>query len=133
MNTNTSSEVESIVAAIESLTVSQANELAKILEEKSGFSIAQMMSAGANTGSSAPSESETDNKKKKFKITVKAGSKNKIAAIKKVRTINKSLGIKEAKDLVESGGVLIDDMDEKQCDECKQSLGDDVEYEVSAI
>lgn len=120
--------IEEIFSDIMSLSVADANELAKKIEEKCGVSMMHAQSS-AGGAAGAVSVSAEEQKNKKFRIIIKIGSKNKIPAIKAVRIVNKELNIKSAKDLIESGGDLIEDIDEKQLEECKKCLVD-VEYDV---
>lgn len=89
---------EQVVEFLENLTLMQAAELVKELEEKFGVSAAApVMMAGAMpaAGAAAPAE-----EKDEFTIILKDGGDKKINVIKEVRTFT-GLGLKEAKDLVE--------------------------------
>ena len=91
-------DLNKIVDDLSSLTVLEAAELSKLLEEKWGVSaaapVAVAAAAGAAAGESA-GEEKTD-----FDVVLAEAGSNKIAVIKEVRTIT-ALGLKEAKDLVE--------------------------------
>jgi large subunit ribosomal protein L7/L12 len=92
-------DLQKIVDTLSSLTVLEAAELAKMLEEKWGVSAAApvaMMAAGAGAGAAAPVEEKTE-----FTVVLASAGAQKINVIKEVRAIT-SLGLKEAKDLVES-------------------------------
>ncbi len=85
-----------------SLTVLEAAELAKLLEEKWGVSAAAAVAVAAAPGAAAaPAEEQTE-----FTVILKAGGDKKINVIKEVRAIT-GLGLKEAKDLVEAGGKTV--------------------------
>jgi large subunit ribosomal protein L7/L12 len=88
-----------LVDDLSSLTVIEAAELAKMLEEKWGVSAAAPMAAPAGGGAAAvaaePAEEQTE-----FDVILTAAGAQKINVIKEVRAIT-SLGLKEAKDLVE--------------------------------
>ena len=92
---------EEILEAIASMTVLEVSELVKMMEEKFGVSAAAPVAvavAGGGGGGAAPAASE---EKTEFTVVLKAFEESKkIAVIKEVRTIT-SLGLKEAKDLVE--------------------------------
>jgi large subunit ribosomal protein L7/L12 len=91
-------DLQKIVDDLSSLTVLEAAELAKMLEEKWGVSAAApvaMMAAGAAGGGEAAAEEQTE-----FTVVLTAAGAQKINVIKEVRAIT-SLGLKEAKDLVE--------------------------------
>jgi len=90
-------DLQKIVDDLSSLTVLEAAELAKMLEEKWGVSAAApvaMMAAGGGAAAEA-AEEQTD-----FTVVLTAAGAQKINVIKEVRAIT-SLGLKEAKDLVE--------------------------------
>jgi large subunit ribosomal protein L7/L12 len=87
-----------IVDELSSLTVLEAAELSKLLEEKWGVSAAApvaVAAAGAAPGAAAPVEEKTE-----FTVVLAAIGDKKIEVIKEVRAIT-GLGLKEAKDLVE--------------------------------
>jgi len=86
--------LEKIVEDLSALTVIEAAELAKLLEEKWGVSAAAPVAVAA-AGGAAPAE-----EKDSFDIVLEAAGDNKIGVIKVVREIT-GLGLKEAKDLVE--------------------------------
>ena len=91
-------DLNKIVDDLSSLTVLEAAELSKLLEEKWGVSAAAPVAVAAAPGA-AGAESAGEEKTDFDVILAEAGS-NKIAVIKEVRTIT-ALGLKEAKDLVE--------------------------------
>ena len=91
-------DLNKIVDDLSSLTVLEAAELSKLLEEKWGVSAAAPVAVAAAPGA-AGGESEAEEKTDFDVVLAEAGS-NKIAVIKEVRTIT-ALGLKEAKDLVE--------------------------------
>ncbi len=91
-------DLNKIVEDLSSLTVLEAAELSKLLEEKWGVSAAApvaVAAAPAAGGGEAAAEEKTE-----FDIELSESGSNKIAVIKEVRTIT-GLGLKEAKDLVE--------------------------------
>ena len=104
-------DLNKIVEDLSSLTVLEAAELSKLLEEKWGVSAAAPVAAPAADGGGAAAEEKTE-----FDIVLAESGSNKIAVIKEVRTIT-GLGLKEAKDLVEGApkplkqGVKKDDAD----------------------
>ena len=91
-------DLNKIVDDLSSLTVLEAAELSKLLEEKWGVSAAAPVAVAAAPGA-AGGESAAEEKTDFDVVLAEAGS-NKIAVIKEVRTIT-ALGLKEAKDLVE--------------------------------
>ena len=91
-------DLNKIVDELSSLSVIEAAELSKLLEEKWGVSAAAPVAAVAAApaaGGEAAAEEKTD-----FDIVLSEAGSNKISVIKEVRTIT-GLGLKEAKDLVE--------------------------------
>jgi large subunit ribosomal protein L7/L12 len=95
--------VEQFVTEVEGMSVLELNNLVKALEEKFGVSAAMMAApaAAAPAAAAAAVEEQTE-----FTVTLKEAGSNKINVIKAVREVNSSLGLKEAKDLVENLGVL---------------------------
>jgi large subunit ribosomal protein L7/L12 len=94
--------LEKIVEDLSSLTVLEAAELSKLLEEKWGVSAAApvaMAAAPAAGGAAAPAEAAEE--QTEFTVVLTGGGDKKINVIKEVRTIRPDLGLKEAKDLVE--------------------------------
>ena len=89
--------LEKIVEDLSSLTVLEAAELAKMLEEKWGVSAAAAVAvaSGGPAAAAAPVEEQTE-----FTVILAAAGDKKIEVIKEVRAIT-GLGLKEAKDLVE--------------------------------
>jgi large subunit ribosomal protein L7/L12 len=89
-------DLQKIVTELSSLTVLEAAELSKLLEEKWGVSAAAPVAVAAAPGAAAaPVEEQTE-----FTVILVAAGEKKIEAIKEVRAIT-GLGLKEAKDLVE--------------------------------
>ena len=95
------SKIDKIVEDLSGLTVLEAAELAKALEEKWGVSAAVAVAAPAGGAAAAPVEEQTE-----FTVILKSGGDKKINVIKEVRAIT-GLGLKEAKDLVEAGGKAV--------------------------
>jgi large subunit ribosomal protein L7/L12 len=95
------SKLEKIVEDLSSLTVLEAADLAKLLEEKWGVSAAApvaVAAAAGGGGAAAPAaEAQTE-----FTVILKEAGDKKINVIKVVREVVPSLGLKEAKDLVEA-------------------------------
>ena len=94
-------DLQKLVDELSSLTVLEAAELSKLLEEKWGVSaaapvaVAAAAPAGGAAAAAAPAEEQTE-----FTVILAAAGEKKINVIKEVRTIT-GLGLKEAKDLVE--------------------------------
>ena len=97
------SKIEKIVDDLSSLTVLEAAELAKMLEEKWGVSAAAAVAVAAPAAGAAAAAVEEQTE---FTVILKSGGDKKINVIKEVRAIT-GLGLKEAKDLVEAGGKTV--------------------------
>jgi large subunit ribosomal protein L7/L12 len=92
-------DINAIAEQIQGLTLLEASELVKTLEEKLGVSAAAAMvaaPAAAGAAAAAPAEEKTE-----FTVILTNAGSNKIATIKAVREVT-SLGLKEAKDLVDN-------------------------------
>jgi large subunit ribosomal protein L7/L12 len=98
-------DLQKIVDDLSSLTVLEAAELAKLLEEKWGVSAAAAVAvaAGPAAGGAAAAEEKTE-----FTVVLAAAGDKKIEVIKEVRAIT-GLGLKEAKDLVEGAPKSVKD------------------------
>jgi len=97
-------DLAKIVDDLSKLTVLEAAELAKMLEEKWGVSAAAAVAVAAPAGgggAAAPVEEKTE-----FTVVLVSGGDKKINVIKEIRTIT-GLGLKEAKDLVEAGNKVV--------------------------
>ena len=91
-------DLNKIVDDLSSLTVLEAAELSKLLEEKWGVSAAAPVAVAAAPGAGGGEAAAEE--KSEFDVVLAEAGSNKIAVIKEVRTIT-GLGLKEAKDLVE--------------------------------
>jgi large subunit ribosomal protein L7/L12 len=95
-------DLAKIVDDLSKLTVLEAADLAKLLEEKWGVSAAAAVAVAAAPAAAGPAvEEQTE-----FTVILKSGGDKKINVIKEVRAIT-GLGLKEAKDLVEAGGKAV--------------------------
>jgi len=113
-------DLEKIAEELSSLTVLEAADLAKLLEEKWGVSAAApvAVAAGAAGGDAAPSaEAKTE-----FNVMLNAIGEKKINVIKEVRAVT-GLGLKEAKDLVEAAPSMVKEaVPETEANEIKAKL-----------
>src|SRR3990170_8745883 len=97
-------DLSKIVDELSKLTVLEAAELSKLLEEKWGVSAAAAVAVSAGPAAAAAVvEEQTE-----FSVILVAGGEKKINVIKEVRAIT-GLGLKEAKDLVEAGNKVVKD------------------------
>ncbi len=98
--------LEKIVDDLSSLTVLEAAELAKLLETKWGVSAAAAVAVAAAPGAGGAGAAAPVEEKTEFAVVLAAVGEKKIEVIKEVRAIT-SLGLKEAKDLVEGAPKTI--------------------------
>jgi len=96
-------DLQKIVDDLSSLTVLEASELAKLLEEKWGVSAAAAVAVAAGPAAAAAPAAE---EKTEFTVVLAAAGDKKIEVIKEVRAIT-GLGLKETKDLVEGAPKLV--------------------------
>jgi large subunit ribosomal protein L7/L12 len=94
------SKLEKLVEELSSLSVLEAADLSKLLEEKWGVSAAAPVAVAA-VGGAAAAPAEAAEEQTEFTVVLTAGGDKKINVIKEVRGVRPDLGLKEAKDLVE--------------------------------
>lgn len=112
-------KLEKIAKEIEGLTVVEVAELASYLEEKFGVSAMAMPAAPA--AGAAPAEAEEE--KTSFTVVLTGAGDNKLGVIKAVRELNQSLGLMEAKKLVETPPQeLLKDVRKEPAEEAKKKL-----------
>lgn len=113
-------DLEKLVENLSSLTVMEAAELSKKLEEKWGVSAAaQMAVAAPSAGGAAPAAEE----KTEFTVMLVDAGAQKINVIKEVRIINSALTLKDAKDLVDSAPKAIkEDVSKEEAQKIKAQL-----------
>jgi large subunit ribosomal protein L7/L12 len=99
---------DELIAAIEKMSVLELAQLVKALEEKFGVSAAapMMVAGGLSAGGAAAAPAEPVEEQTEFDVMLKAVGDKKINVIKAVRAVT-SLGLKEAKDLVESAPTAV--------------------------
>jgi large subunit ribosomal protein L7/L12 len=116
------SKLEKIVEELSALTVLEAAELSKLLEEKWGVSAAAPVAvAAAGGGAAAPAEAAEE--QTEFTVVLTAGGDKKINVIKEVRGVRPDLGLKEAKDLVEGAPQnVVENVSKQQAEEVKKKL-----------
>lgn len=113
---------DDLLKAVEEMTVMELSELVKALEEKFGVS-AQAVAAAAPAAAApadggAPAEEQTV-----FNVVIASGGANKISVIKALRELVPTLGLKEAKDLVDQAPKeVMTAVNKKTADEAKEKL-----------
>ena len=107
---------EDIIQAIKEMTVLELNELVTACEEEFGVSAAAPVAvAGAVAGGAAAEE------KTEFDVVLTNAGANKIAVIEEVRAIT-GLGLKDAKELVDNGGVIKEAVAKEEAEAMKEKL-----------
>ena len=113
-------DLAKIVDDLSSLTVIEAAQLSKMLEEKWGVSAAAPVAMAAAPAAAAAAEKKEE--KTEFTVVLSAAGANKINVIKEVRAIT-SLGLKEAKDLVEGAPKPVKEgVNKDEADKIKKQL-----------
>jgi large subunit ribosomal protein L7/L12 len=115
-------DLSKIVEDLSALTVLEAAELSKLLEEKWGVSaaapVAMAMPAGGGAAPAAAAEEQTE-----FTVVLTAGGDKKINVIKEVRGVRPDLGLKEAKDLVEGAPQnVVENVSKSAAEDVKKKL-----------
>jgi large subunit ribosomal protein L7/L12 len=114
--------LEQIVEDLSGLTVLEAAELSKMLEEKWGVSAAAPVAVAAAGAPAAGGDAAAAEEKDEFEVVLAAAGDKKINVIKEVRTIT-GLGLKEAKDLVEGAPKTVKEGAKKEeAEEIKKKL-----------
>src|SRR5262245_48915302 len=115
-------DLAKIVEDLSKLTVLEAAELSKLLEDKWGVSAAAPVAIAAAAGGAAAAPAAEE--QTEFAVILKSGGDRKINVIKEVRAIT-GLGLKEAKDLVEAGGKTVKDgINKEEAAKIKKQLED---------
>ena len=113
-------DLEKIADDLSSLTVLEAADLAKLLEEKWGVSASAPVAVAAAAGGSEPSSATEA--KTEFTVSLTSVGDKKINVIKEVRAVT-GLGLKEAKDLVEAAPSMVKEgVPEAEANEIKGKL-----------
>ena len=114
-------KIEELIKSIEGMTVLELSELTKALEDKFGVSASMpVMAVGAAGGAAAPAAAVEE--KTAFSVVLISSGANKIAVIKEVRAMT-SLGLKEAKDLVDAAPKAVkESVPKEEAAEMKKKL-----------
>ena len=113
-------DINKIAEELGTLTILEAAELVKVLEEKWGVSAAAPVAAAAAPGA-APAEAAEE--KTSFDVELTDGGANKIAVIKAVRTVKPGLGLADAKKLVEGApAIILEGANKEDADKAKAEL-----------
>ena len=115
---------EELLEAIESMSVLELSELVKALEEKFGVTAAApVMAAAAPAAGGAADGGEPAEEQTIFNVVIASAGANKLAVIKTLRELAPTLGLKEAKDLVDTAPKeVMSQVNKKTADEAKEKL-----------
>jgi large subunit ribosomal protein L7/L12 len=114
------SKLEKLVDELSTLTVLEASELSKLLEEKWGVSAAAPVAVAAAGPAAA---AEVVEEQTEFTVIITAAGDKKINVIKEVRAVRPDLGLKEAKDLVEGAPQNVkENVSKQEAEEVKKKL-----------
>ena len=114
--------LQELVDSLSALTVMEAAELSKMLEEKWGVSAAAPVAVAAVAGAGA-APAEAAEEQTEFTVVLTAGGDKKINVIKEVRGVRPDLGLKEAKDLVEGAPQNVkENVSKQEAEEIKKKL-----------
>jgi len=113
------SKLEKLVDELSALSVMEAAELSKLLEEKWGVSAAAPVAVAAAGGAgAAAAEAQTE-----FNVVLTEAGANKINVIKEIRAVLPALGLKEAKDLVEAAPKTVKEaVSKEEAEKIKKQL-----------
>ncbi|MBA4795645.1 50S ribosomal protein L7/L12 [Phenylobacterium sp.] len=115
--------LEKIVEDLSALTVLEAAELSKMLEEKWGVSAAAPVAVAAAPAAGGGEAAAAAEEQTEFTVVLAAGGDKKINVIKEVRGVRPDLGLKEAKDLVEGAPQNIkENISKQEAEEIKKKL-----------
>jgi large subunit ribosomal protein L7/L12 len=113
---------EEILDSISSMTVLELSELLKDFEERFGVTAAAPVAVAAPAAGGGAAEAEAEEEKDEFDVVLTEAGGQKIAVIKEVRSLT-SLGLKEAKDLVESAPkAVLEKVNKEEADKAKAAL-----------
>ena len=115
--------LDQIVEDLSALTVMEAAELSKKLEEKWGVSAAAPVAMAAMPAAGGGAAAEAPEEQTEFTVVLTAGGDKKINVIKEVRSVRPDLGLKEAKDLVEGAPQNVkENVSKQEAEDVKKKL-----------
>ena len=122
MATQTSLSIDDLLEAIGNLSVVELSQLIEKFKDKFGVTIAAPAAAAPAGGGAGGAAAAAVEEKTEFTVILKAGGEKKIQVIKEIRAIT-SLGLKEAKDLVEGApGTVKEGVSKQEAEEIKKKL-----------
>ncbi len=115
--------LQQLVDDLSTLTVLEAAELSKLLEEKWGVSAAAPVAVAAAPAARGGAPAAAAEEQTEFTVVLTAGGDKKINVIKEVRAVRPDLGLKEAKDLVEGAPQNVkENVSKQEAEEIKKKL-----------
>ena len=121
MATQTSLSKDDIIAAIGNMSVFELAELIEAFKAKFNVTIAAPVAAAPASAAAGGAAAPAVEEQTEFSVVLKSGGEKKIQVIKEVRAVT-NLGLKEAKDLVEAGGVVKEGVSKQEAEEIKKKL-----------
>jgi large subunit ribosomal protein L7/L12 len=122
MATQTGLGIDDLLDAIGNLSVVELSQLIEKFKTKFGVTIAAPVAAAASAGAGAGPSAPAAEEQTEFTVVLKSGGEKKIQVIKEIRAIT-SLGLKEAKDLVEGApGTVKEGVSKQEAEEIKKKL-----------
>jgi large subunit ribosomal protein L7/L12 len=119
------SKLEKLVEDLSALSVLEAAELSKLLEEKWGVSAAAPVAVAAAPAAGGAAPAEAAEEQTEFTVVLTDGGDKKINVIKEIRGIRSELGLKEAKDLVEGAPQTVkENVSKQEAADIKKKLED---------
>ena len=116
-------KLEKLVDDLSALTVLEASELSKLLEDKWGVSAAAPVAVAAAPAAGGGAAAEAVEEQTEFTVVLTGGGDKKINVIKEVRAVRPDLGLKEAKDLVEAAPAnVLENVSKQVAEDAKKKL-----------
>ncbi|HZJ18184.1 MAG TPA: 50S ribosomal protein L7/L12 [Patescibacteria group bacterium] len=113
---------DELIKAVEEMSVLELSDLVKALEEKFGVSAQAMVAQAPQGGNGAPAD-EAKEEQTVFNVVIASSGAQKIAVIKALRELVPTLGLKEAKDLVDAAPKeVMNQVNKKTAEEAKEKL-----------
>ncbi len=116
-----SKEGKVLIEALEKLNIVELNNVVKFMEQEYGISAAPMAMAAMPAAGGAAGGAAAAEEKSSFTVKLADAGAQKIGVIKVVRELT-GLGLKEAKDVVDANGVVMENVDKAKADEAKKAL-----------
>lgn len=116
-----SKEEKAVIEALEKLNIVSVNNVVKFMEQEYGISAAPAMAMAMPAAGGAAAGGEAAEEKTSFTVALKDSGAQKIGVIKAVRELT-GLGLKEAKDIVDANGKVMENVDKAKAEEAKKAL-----------